>query len=123
MKSKISWAKQKYAEPKNRGARRNALITQGLKSNTTRGRQSGRGLNKQREYYLKVLLSQSDEPDERRKILKQKQNIFKGIIRDIAHKYEHMNKKLLISFKKSFVGVGSTHDVIKKIRLESGKIK
>lgn len=56
-------------------------------------------LNIQREYYLKILLSQSDEPDERRRLMKKKKGIFKNIIRDIAHKYENINKKLLISLK------------------------
>jgi hypothetical protein len=56
-------------------------------------------LSIQREYYLKILLSQSDEPDERRRLMKKKQGIFKNIIKDIAHKYQNINKKLLISLK------------------------
>lgn len=35
--------------------------------------------------------------------MRKKKNVFRNIIKDIAHKYENINKKLLISFKNSFV--------------------
>jgi len=83
-------------------------------------------IKKQKEFYLKILLSQSNEPDERRRLMRQKQGIFKSVIKDIAHKYENINKKLLISLKKGFVDVSNTHDFVlalhKKGKLETNSI-
>lgn len=42
-----------------------------------------------------------------------KQSIFKNVIRDIAKKYNKINKGLLLSFKKDFVDVSPTQQVIK----------
>lgn len=49
-------------------------------------------IRQKKEYYLKILLSQSDEPIERRKIMRKKQLLFKNIVKDIANKYENINK-------------------------------
>lgn len=47
-----------------------------------------------------------------------KQSIFKSIIKDIANKYENINKKLLISFKNDFIHANSTNEVIGSINQE-----
>ena len=53
--------------------------------------------------------------------MKKKKSIFRDIIKDIANKYENINKKLLISFKNDFVNTDSTHDVIGSINQENFK--
>lgn len=50
-----------------------------------------------------------------------KQSIFRSVIKDIATKYENINKKLLISFKNDFVHTSSTNEVIGTINHEKFK--